>query len=170
MHAITLAQPWASLVVAGRIRAIPFPYSCDPPLPREIAVIAARSFSSRAIQASLTPIVLNAFAEAGYSDAAAIPRGALVGLIEIASDTRITSALVEMPETDEYAVETEAGHALITSAEALFGEWRAGWYAWNVSAHFMLSEPIPCQGARGLRELPVDVDELVRARATRVVA
>lgn len=157
MNTITLSQPWASLVIAGKVRAIALPFACDEL--GEVAIVAARSFGRRGIEAALAPRFLAWMAEFGYSNFDDIPRGVLIGTARVMRCGKITSEPWDIQHPDEptFRVTTEGGGERMSPDEAAFGDWKIGRFAW----HFAILNPcipIPCQGSRGLRKLRPDVE------------
>ncbi len=168
MLAITLSQPWASLVVAGQVRAIPVPHRIDEPPPVELAIVAARSFRRTALEASLHTHVLRALLALGLSNIDSIPRGAVVGVVRIVKTKKLT-ADAERIDEGRFRIVTVAGEAEISAAEFMVGEWRAGCHAWLIGEHIAFSDPVPSRGARGVRPLPPHIAKQVVARLPQEV-
>lgn len=124
MKAITLHQPWASLVAIG------------------VKTIEARSSSTDyrgplAIHASKIPTRVDDPYYRSVLQSAGItydrlPIGAVLATCELIECEKISPAAI--PCYPEYA----------------FGDFNPGWYAWKLQDIRALSEPIPARGHRGL--------------------
>ena len=134
MKALSLTQPWATLVASGRKQ------------------IETRSWSTRYrgplfIHAAKTfPGYAKTFACEVYGNPALIPYmplGALVARVYLL-DVRTT----------EYM------STRITTEERRYGDYTPGRFAWIIS-NIESIEPLPCKGALGLWEVP---EELLRRR------
>lgn len=47
-----------------------------------------------------------------------------------------------------------------TRWEATFGDWRPGRFAWSLGNIQRLKEPIPWKGSLGLRDLPLEIEDI----------
>lgn len=160
MNAITLSQPWASLVATGKVRAHAMPFPTE-----ELgvyAIVAARSFNRQQIATALGPNFLRWIAETGITTLADIPRGAVVGVVDLCGVSVIDAGPVKL-EGEDFVV-TRDGPISLVAENAAFGDWIPGRYAWKFESCIALAEPIPCRGARGVRALPADVEALVRSQ------
>lgn len=157
MKAITLWQPWASLLAYGAkkyetrswersyrgpmaIHAGKFgfgPYACELPI----------GFTDAAINA-LWP---------GTTDPCAIvdnwdefPKGEIIATAELVGIYKIVSRTQVDGNPIEAAIEKNGERISITGDELLFGDWTPGRYAWEFVNMTMLPEPIPAKGAQGI--------------------
>jgi len=73
-----------------------------------------------------------------------LPRGTLVGVVEIAGCEPFTPEIAEQMRT----------------AGAFFGQWMADLYAWRLSNPKRLAISIPCNGKLKLFSLPSDLEAL----------
>ncbi len=141
MKAVTLREPWASLVACGakRIETRSWPTSYRGPL----AIHAAKGASTQELEFALRHAepFRTALHLGGIELVGDFPRGAIVA----------TALLVNcVPIENERIV---AGLRLIGAAaphEEAFGDYSAGRYAWLLSDVRPLHEPIPAKGALGL--------------------
>jgi hypothetical protein len=135
VRVLSLWQPWASLWVAGA------------------KAIETRSWSTAyrgtvAVHASMTDEALptcyrepfaSALAKLGFDSVADLPRGALLGTVNLVGCIRTEDANV-------------------TEVERAFGDYARGRWAWLTSkARTILAEPISMRGGQGLRWLADDI-------------
>jgi len=126
MKAITLPQPWASLVAIGAKQIETRPY-------------ATRYRGALAIHAAKTstpvddPYYRNLLQSAGlaYDE---LPYGVILATCRLDDCEKITHA--NCPCYPEYA----------------FSDFKPGWYAWKLSDINLLAKPTPSRGHRGLWE------------------
>lgn len=122
--AITLHQPWASLLIAGvkvhETRGFRLP---DRLIGQWVAIHAAKR--QPALLQGLDPICRRAL---GADYFRRLPRGAVLGLVQFASckGTMLTSP---------------AGYE-----DERSGDWRPGRYAWRVSGRRVFPAPVHCAG------------------------
>lgn len=157
MNTITLSQPWASLLVAGKIHALPLPFSGTP---GPVAIVAARSFKRVGIAASLAPQFLQFLAQTGFGSIESIPRGSVVGVVRCVRCDPILRSL-RAAEEDRFVVGIDAEDIAVSLDEANFGEWWPGRFCWVFEEQVALAEPVPAQGASGVRVLRPEVEALV---------
>ena len=138
MKALTLWQPWASLLIAGF--KVHETRSWAPLIPPGwIAIHAAQhepAWVRQAVEGHARPAWAAAawrrLSEIGYTAYPELPRGAVVGLVYI---DRVTLT----------------GHAAPSdSDDALFGDWTPGRYAWHVDRAYLLTPPVPATGRQKL--------------------
>ena len=147
MPALTLWQPWATLIAIG-VK----PFETRSWATRYRGPIAIHAGADRRGLAWCRgePEIEQALADAGYLLTAterdraagwsAVPLGAIVAVAE----------LVECWPTD-----TIVAAGLADS----FGDYSAGRFGWHLDRVRALAEPIPCAGRQGLWELPASVQE-----------
>jgi hypothetical protein len=123
MKAITLTQPWATLVVSGRKA---FETRSWPTALRErVAIHAAKSMPGYARQAAL---------DFGF-DPNALPRGAVIGEVTL-----------------QECVPTEEALHWISRNEIPLGDYSPGRFAWGLIAPTEYPTPIPATGSLGFWE------------------
>ncbi len=140
MKALTITQPWASLVACGakliETRSWPTSYR------GQLAIHAAKGFPSEAEWLCLTEPFNGVLQAAGWDmPEEQLPRGVIVA----------TAVLTNCIDIDNERI--VAGLRLIGRAaphEEAFGDYSAGRYAWVLSDVRPLHEPIPARGALGL--------------------
>lgn len=133
MKAITLWQPWATLIAIGakRYETRSWPTRYRGP----IAIHAAK----RAPGDLELNLMLSLLASGRVPDLPAIdelPLGVIVATAELVNCTRMAGAIVRSQPELERDV----------------GDWRTGRYAWELANVQALPTPIPARGAQGLWE------------------
>jgi len=127
MKAITLFQPWASLIAIGAktIETRSWFTAYRGPL----AIHAAKK-----VAPTDDPYYRSVLAAAGLTYEA-LPYGVIVATCRLADCWQITAA--NCPCYPEFA----------------FGDFRSGWFAWKLADIKPLSEPVPARGHHGLWNL-----------------
>ena len=152
MKAITLWQPWASLLACGakmfETRGWVTKYRGP------IAIHAGLSFDNcfeeqfgLAAHAALKAML------PGFTYMHELPRGYIIAVAELIDVWRVhvhkpgssTSRIIKT--YDEHFV---TGEREITDTEFLFGDFSLGRYAWEFANMQMLDKPIPAKGKQGL--------------------
>ena len=161
MKAITIWQPWASLIALGEkkyeTRSWPTKYRGKiaihaaakelKDLPEEIrAIIKDKDLPLGAIVA--TADLVNVW-HIVYNPGADVDAAAK---IDIGAESMSTNK--HAPDFDDYIVPTEK--------EMQLGDWTPGRYAWELDNVRILPEPIPAKGKQGLWNI---ADELVNVTA-----
>ena len=148
MRIITLWQPWASLMALNEkhieTRSWMTRYR------GELAIHAAQRFD--AYQRDLCGSVpfRTALERHGIKDPAELPLGAIVARTTLVDCGRISSAGFYF-----------SSHG--AEFEKEFGDYRPGRCVWVCDGTQACRDPIPYQGAQGIRELPIEIAELVRS-------
>lgn len=162
MKAITLTQPWATLVAIGakQIETRSWATAYRGPLAIHAAVGLGPVGGKRGLGelCSQEPFcsVLNAWAREyakGYTDPKSMverplmPFGTIVATCELVDVQRIRGQRGFMVIGRSSSREWQ-----LTDQERAFGDYTAGRYAWLLADVKMLPEPIPAKGALGLWE------------------
>ncbi|ETT30703.1 hypothetical protein C161_27403 [Paenibacillus sp. FSL R5-192] len=139
MKAITIIQPWATLIAIG---AKQYETRSWPTKHRgEIAIHAGKKIDTEACK---EPEIRKALEEYGYM-IDNLPVGAVV------ATAQLTNCLKSVDTwTDGYVLE---GNRLVYSPEYEFGDFEPGRYAWEMSDVKMLMKPLPAKGQQGLWNL-----------------
>jgi len=145
MKALTLWQPWASLVVGGfkayETRSWTTEYR------GWLAIHAAAGVPKEVREFTHPWIKYHAedFREClkimGYERFEDLPCGAVLGLVEI--DTIYPTGTIH-----------------VSSLELAFGEWGKGRYAWHVRGIVPFDEPMPARGRQGLWDWEPSAEQL----------
>lgn len=143
MKAITLSQPWASLVAisAKKIETRGWRTSYRGPL----AIHAAKGFPAKARVFCESPTVWRAL---GWSESSAMPSlrfGVVVATCNLVDILPMRASLCLSGVFDDYP-------DLDTPQERAFGDYSAGRWAWILKDIVQLPEPIPAKGALSLWE------------------
>jgi hypothetical protein len=147
MKAISLTQPWATLVAMGAKRIETRGWRTS--YRGEIAIAAAKKFPTDA------RAICNARPFCSVLGGVALPTGMVV-------------AVGRLVECFRFDVGTEAkirARSLIGKLppfEADFGDYGFGRYGFVIGDVQALSEPIACRGALSLWDVPADVERAIR--------
>lgn len=136
MKAITIIQPWATLIAIG---AKKYETRSWPTKHRgEIAIHAGKKIDHDACR---EPEIRAALSEWGYTENN-LPTGAVVATAQLVNCLKSVDTW-----TDGYELE---GRRLIYSPEYEFGDFTPGRYAWELADVRKLDETIPAKGQQGL--------------------
>lgn len=130
MKAITLTQPWATLVCIGAKRIETRSWSTDYRGP--LAIHAAKGFPGWAKQMCFKPVFNNAL-EFCHPDA--LPLGVVLCTVELIKVEQITMFTAQPPDP-----------------EFQFGDYGVGRFMWQLANLKDLKSPIPAKGVLGLWE------------------
>lgn len=137
MKAISLWQPWASLVVLGLKQYETRSWRCD--FTGTLAVHASKRWDGELREMCLydEPFA-GIFAELGVRPDG-LPRGSLLGTVRLEGCLRTADAL-----------------KVISTQEVRLGDYGPGRWAWKLSRPRQLPAPAPWRGAMGLFDVPDD--------------
>lgn len=133
MKAITLHQPWASLIAwedkRFETRSWPTRYR------GKIAIHAGQTNALSGIvdETMINPIITRAFRQHGI-DWRHLPCGAVLGVANLVECIQMTPELI----------------AGLPQYERLLGDWTEGRWAWRFDAVTRFREPIPARGKQGI--------------------
>jgi activating signal cointegrator 1 len=136
MKALSLSQPWATLVVLGRKRYET--RSWQTRYRGSLLIHAARTFSSEHRALCRRDPMRRLLSEAGIDDDRALPRGVLLGTVEVRGCWR----------TDEMDVEA------LDETERLLGDYGPGRWVWLLEQAAPLKTPVPYLGRLGVFNVP----------------
>jgi hypothetical protein len=141
MKALSLLQPWASLVTIGakKIETRSWQTKYRGPL----AIHAAKNFPREARQLCLEEPFLTALTSAGLQGTNELPCGAVVATCNLVDCLEIGAEYMS-----KWGSEIE--YPLPTGNELTFGDYTPGRFAWILRDIKQLSEPIPARGQQGL--------------------
>ncbi|WP_138756472.1 ASCH domain-containing protein [Paenibacillus sinopodophylli] len=136
MKAITIIQPWATLIAIG---AKKYETRSWPTKHRgELAIHAGKKIDFNACR---EPEIRAALEEWGFTEFN-LPTGAVVATAQLENCLKSVDTW-----TDGYELE---GKRLVYSPEYEFGDFTPGRYAWEMSDVKQLKEPIKAKGQQGL--------------------
>lgn len=160
MKALTIWQPWASLLACGAKRYETRPWATTYRGP--IAIHAAKKDIFEVLRTLPVPLVaeMKRRIQAEWKD---LPTGAVIATAELVNVLHI----VRNPGTDVDAAkripvgaeslttnkhDPDFGHFIIpTKRELMFGDWTPGRYAWEI-ANVKIITPVKARGKQGLWE------------------
>lgn len=152
MKALSLWQPWASLVAWGEKTIETRPWSTNER--GWIAIHATKAFPDEAIADCHREPFASALKAHGIRQPADLPRGVIIAVAHLHRVGKIVH------RSDGAVVVT--GHDLPTTGNALaFGNYAPGRYGWVFTNVRMLPEPIPARGLQMLWEVPADVAAMI---------
>lgn len=133
MKALTLTQPWATLVSIGAKRIETRSWNTS--YRGALAIHAAKGFPMYAKEMMLDDMFISPLARAGYTSIAALPTSAIVATCRLVDVKRVTS-LLDAPD----------------KPERCFGNYTIGRYMWYLEDVVKLDVPIHAKGALSLWE------------------
>lgn len=138
MKALSLTQPWATLVATGKKKVETRSWSTR--IRYEIAIHAARGFPKGARDFAAIEHTLERLPQR-------VPLGAIIAVARI----------VEVVPTEEAALK-------ISALERLYGDYSAGRYAWILEDVRALDEPIGCKGQQRIWNVPLLIEAEIVAQ------
>ena len=149
MKAITIWQPWASLVAIGAKKYETRSWATSYRGP--IAIHAAKKAPTYTAATGFINRILDALKMPNIDY---LPRGAVVATAELVECWEISKVLRDLPSEEISAELTSKGHGSLCvhhlEREVILGDWTPGRYAWELTNVQMLSEPIPAKGMQRL--------------------
>lgn len=151
MKALSLTQPWASLVAVGAKRYETRSWYTGHR--GRIAIAAAKGFPGHCRELVSTAPFAAALSGAGYRALADVMAecGSIVAVATIVACVRVDGGLPR----DLSGLPPPAEH------EESFGDYTAGRFAWALADVRRLTRPVPAKGALGLWLLPSDLERAV---------
>ncbi|HAE59348.1 MAG TPA: 2-oxoglutarate dehydrogenase E1 [Anaerolineae bacterium] len=147
MKALTLTQPWATLVAIGakQIETRSWNTSYRGPL----AIHAAKGWPTSAKDICFEEPFVSALEAANFMELDNLPRGVIVATCELVHIKKIDE-LTPFPACSAFA--RRKGLWLLNAREHAFGDYSMGRYMWLLDNVVMLPEPVPAKGALSLWE------------------
>jgi len=151
MKALTLTQPWATLIAIGAKRIETRSWGTD--YHGQLAIHAAKGLGPVGgmrglIEQCQVPAFANALRQwVRDNHEEPLPRGAIVAV-----------AVLDRVKRIDIKLRAEVIAQTITPNEIDFGDYTSGRYAWFLESVLPLVEPIPCNGALSLWDVPEDVN------------
>lgn len=136
MKALTLTQPWATLIALGQKRIETRDWYT--PYRGPIAIHAAKGQPDWAAEFE-NDLWCNSMEDYGFELPRETPRGAIVAIAHLADVCGMTREMIQDLARTNYA-------------EFNFGNWAAGRFAWRLTDIRPLATPIPARGQLGLWE------------------
>jgi hypothetical protein len=164
LKALTLTQPWATLVAIGQKRIETRSWST--PHRGLIAIHAAKGFPRDCRALCFDPPFRDVLYKGGalYPDAELglseerflMPRGAIVAIARLV-DVCPTGDVLNYVGRGALSYLGSPVAFTLTEQEAAFGDYTGGRFAWLLADVRPLPEPLQCKGARRLWTVPDDV-------------
>ena len=147
MKALTILQPWASLIQIGakRIETRSWTSTYRGPL----AIHAGKGATTDVIRLTFTEPFKSVLRAAGYQFFSVLPRGALIATCQLVSVIP-TATLTERGVYEWTDPDGRDYHYELTEQERAFGDYRPGRYAWLLADVQALPTPVPVRGSLGL--------------------
>jgi len=169
LRAISLYQPWASLVAVGA-KSIET-RSWSTPYRGQLAIHASKTFSledrqlvyKQPFAAALVRGLLGKLPADAYLSWRQLPTGALVAVANLHRVGRIGR---RRRDDEDDAVTIQGRDLPVTGDELEFGNYAEGRYGWVLTNVQRLKEPIPCRGALSVWAVPPDVEARIREQVT----
>jgi hypothetical protein len=154
--AITIWQPWASLLACGAKRYETRGWETKYRGPIAIHAAAKKPPRQKELPWKVLDAIINAITEAfGHwsRNWDNIPLGSIIAVAELTECWKITDNGHTVGS--DKAARIEGGKYggrvnIIEGDEILFGDWTPGRYAWELANINMLPKPIPAKGKQGL--------------------
>lgn len=141
MKAITIKQPWATLIALGLKEFETRSWATKHRGP--IAIHAGKSIDKEAFN---EPTIYSALVKTGIESLIDLPTGAVIAIANLTECHKITSDYYSMYEQESAG--TDKGH-LIEDDEWWFGNYEEGRYAWQLS-DVQAIEPVLAKGQLSL--------------------
>lgn len=149
MKALTLTQPWATLVAIGAKRIETRSWSTS--YRGELAIHAAKGYPRKAQMTATSSPFIEQLNRAGYLPD--IPLGVIVATCRLADCKRIVTQENLFANAGSSSAYVANGETLPSNGlELSFGDYSHGRFAWILEDVQMLQEPIPAKGALSLWE------------------
>jgi activating signal cointegrator 1 len=136
LKALAVAQPWATLIMLGVKRLETRGWRTEHRGP--LAIHASRTFPPPARALCEQEPFKTLLRQGGYLGWARLPRGALLGTVELVGCTPV----------EELDLES------LSAAERALGDYRFGRWAWQLRDPRPLAVPLPALGRLGVYSIP----------------
>lgn len=163
MKAISLTQPWATLIALGAKRIETRSWATT--FHGQIAIHAAKGLTAvggrrglyeQCLEQPFRDVIAEAFMSSpveAFDAVRSLPLGAIVAVATLVQVRRIDKAL-----------RAQVLAQTVTPHEIDFGNYETGRYAWFLEDVLPLREVIPCKGALSLWEVPREVQERIASQ------
>jgi activating signal cointegrator 1 len=160
MKALSLTQPWASLVAVGakRIESRSWPTKYR----GVIAIHASKGFPVACRHMCSVQPFLRELTRSGLS-MPELPTGAIVAVATVI-EVCLTGDWENYRNIERMVRLPGGRHFPVTPTENAFGDYGPGRFAWFLDRVHRVAEPVPCRGALGLWTVPDDVLAVLRER------
>jgi hypothetical protein len=158
MRALSLTQPWATLVVLGEKKIET--RSWRPSRFGTIAIHASKGFPKTARQFAISNSYCSkSLFQGHFAHVDQLPLGAIIGTVDVIGYLR--SEVFEFEH--ELHKQLFAPYEIeFSDKEKAFGDYSQNRYGWILKNPRMLEKPVPCKGALSLWEVPRDIEAQFR--------
>lgn len=136
MKCLSVIQPWATLIVLGAKRFETRPWRTSHR--GRLAIHACRNFPEESRVKCLWEPFRSVLRQAGFCHPADLPRGAVIGTVDLFGCAKAEDILRDLTE----------------SPEADFGDYGSGRWAWRLANPVALATPLRFCGRLGLFDVP----------------
>ena len=159
MKALTLTQPWATLVAIGAKRIETRSWSTS--YRGLIAIHAAKGFPAEARQLCYEPPFVGILEAAGFRLPSDLPVAQIIATAHVMNCYRFD-------ERSESIVRSGRVPQLTAPSEADFGDFAPGRFGFLLADVHRLPEPVAARGMLNLWNIPADVAARVTAQLSKV--
>lgn len=156
MKAISMTQPWATLLAIGANEIETRGWSTRYRGP--LAIHAAKNFPAAARALCRESPFRETLASAGYSDERQLPLGAIIARAELVEVMSFDASSAEL-------IRARSEEGTLPPHEVDFGDFSAGRFGFVVRGVCKLREPIPARGMLSLWEVPQEVETQIKLQA-----
>jgi hypothetical protein len=160
LKALTMTQPWASLLVAGANRIETRSWNTRYRGP--VAIHAAAGFPSHAKALCAQSPYREALAAAGFAAAADLPTGRFIGVADL-------EEVVACDGSSAADIRRQSRAGTLPPHEADFGDFSAGRFGFVMVRMAPLATQLPARGMLGLWNVAPAVEEQILAAALDAV-
>lgn len=155
VKALSLWQPWATLVVSGAKQFETRSWSVG--YRGRLLIHASKRKDEESLDLCLEEPFRLALVTAGLKVIGDLPFGALIGEVELAGCWRTEE--VWFANSPDVAIILWGGGIQIPATERPFGDYSRGRWAWRLRNPKPFSQPIPYLGRTGLFDVPAEALE-----------
>jgi hypothetical protein len=142
MKALTLRQPWATLLAGGEKKIETRSWTTQHR--GRVAIHASKAWEQADYDLSYLHVFARSLMRLGFDDPKGLPTGMIIG----------SGLLMDVKPTREVRGD-------VTMQEYSFGNYETGRWAWLFVDLVMFKVPVPCRGMQGLWTVPPEVFPLV---------
>jgi hypothetical protein len=147
MKALSLTQPWATLIAVGAKRIETRSWSTS--YRGQVAIHAAKGFPRYARELTLKEPFVSALLPE-FESWRCLPFGAIVAVATLTACVRTEDVLTVV-----------AANIRMLPHELEFGDYAPGRYGWVLAGVSRLCEPVPCKGALGLWDIDAALERQI---------
>ena len=149
MKALSLTQPWATLVAIGAKSIETRSWSTN--YRGRIAIHTAKGFPTWAKELAIQDPFRQRLYLGGFKTLADLPLGAIIAVGHLHHVGAISKQA-------NGVVRVQGLKLPVEGIELEFGDYTPGRYGWVITNVYHLRQPLPCKGSLGLWNLPKDVE------------